>query len=31
MKKGKTVVNAFIKTLNGLNRKPNKLWDDQGR
>ena len=30
-KKGKTVFNAFIKVLNESNRKPNKLWVDQGR
>ena len=30
-KKGKTVVNAFIETVNDSNRKPNKLWVDQGR
>ena len=30
-KKGKTVLNAFIKTVSESNRKPNKLWIDQGR
>ena len=30
-KKGKTVLNAFIKIVNKSNRKPNKLWVDQGR
>ena len=30
-KKGKTVPNAFIEVVNGSNRKPNKLWVDQGR
>ena len=30
-KKGKTVLNAFIKTVNKSNRKPSKLWVDQGR
>ena len=25
-KKGKTVLNAFIETVNDSNRKPNKLW-----
>ena len=30
-KNGKTVPNAFIKTLNEYDRKPNKLWIDQGR
>ena len=30
-KKGKTVLNAFIKIVNESNRKPNKLWVDQGR
>ena len=29
--KGKTVLNAFIKVVNKSNRKPNKLWVDQGR
>ena len=27
----KTVLNAFIKIVNESNRKPNKLWVDQGR
>ena len=30
-KKGKTVLVAFIKIVNESNRKPNKLWVDQGR
>ena len=30
-KKGKAVLNAFIKIVNESNRKPNKLWVDQGR
>ena len=30
-KKGKTVYNAFIEIVNESNRKPNKLWVDQGR
>ena len=30
-KKGKTVLNAFIKIANKSNHKPNKLWIDQGR
>ena len=30
-KKGKTVFNVCIKTVNVSNRKPNKLWVDQGR
>ena len=30
-KKGKTVLNAFIEIVNGSNRKPNKIWVDQGR
>ena len=30
-KKGKTVLNAFIETVNGSNRKPNKLWVNQRR
>ena len=29
-KKGKTVINAFIEIVNESNRKPNKLWVDQG-
>ena len=29
-KKGKTVLNAFIKIVNESNRKLNKLWFDQG-
>ena len=28
-KKGKTVLNAFIKIINVSNRKPNTLWVDQ--
>ena len=30
-KKGKTVLNAFIKVENETNCKPNKLWVGQGR
>ena len=30
-KNGKIVLNAFIKIVNESNRKPNKLWVDQGR
>ena len=30
-KKGKTILNAFIKIVNESNRKLNKLWVDQGR
>ena len=30
-KNGKTVFNAFSKIVNESNRKPNKLWIDQGR
>ena len=30
-KKGKTVLNAFIAIVNESNRKPIKLWVDQGR
>ena len=30
-KKGKTVLDAFIKTVNEFNRKSNKLWFGQGR
>ena len=30
-RKGKTVLNAFFKIVNLSNRKPNKLWVDQGR
>ena len=30
-KKDKTVLNAFIEIVNESNRKPNKLWVDQGR
>ena len=30
-KKGKTVLNAFIERVNESNRKPNKLWIDQGK
>ena len=29
--KGKTAFNAFTETVNESNRKPNKLWVDQGR
>ena len=31
MKKGETVLNAFIEIVNESNRKPNKLCIDQGR
>ena len=30
-KKGKTVLNAFIEIVNESNRKPNKLWVNQGQ
>ena len=30
-KKGKTVLSAFIEIVNESNRKPSKLWVDQGR
>ena len=30
-KKGKTVLNAFIKTVNESNRIPNEVWVDQER
>ena len=30
-KKGKTVPNAFMEIVKKFNRKPNKLWVDQGR
>ena len=30
-RKGKTVLNAFFKIVNLSNRKPHKLWVDQGR
>ena len=30
-KKGKAVINAFIEIMNQSNRKPNKLWVDQGK
>ena len=29
-KKGASIVNAFKKILSDLNRKPNKIWVDQG-
>ena len=29
--RGLTVLNAFIEIVNESNRKPNKLWVDQGR
>ena len=29
-KNGKTVLNGFIEIVNEFNRKPNKLWIDQG-
>ena len=31
IKKGKAVLNAFIEIVNKYNRKPNKLWLEQGR
>ena len=31
IKKGKTVLIAFMKIVNESNRKPNKLWVNQGR
>ena len=30
-KKGKTILHAFTEILNESNRKPSKLWVDQGR
>ena len=30
IKKGTTIVNAFQKILNNSERKPNKIWVDQG-
>ena len=30
-KKDKSVLNAFIEIVSESNRKPNKLWVDQGR
>ena len=30
-KKDKTILNAFIKIVSESNRKPNKLWVDQGK
>ena len=30
-KNGKTALNAFMKIVNESNRKPNKLWVNQGR
>ena len=30
-KRAKTVLNTFIKIINDFNRKPNKLWVNQGR
>ena len=30
-KKGRTVLNVFVEIVNESNRKPNKLWVDQGR
>ena len=30
-RKGQTVLNAFIETVNESNHKPNKFWIDQGR
>ena len=29
-KKGVTIVNAFLNSLGSSNRKPNKIWVDQG-
>ena len=29
-KKGITIINAFQKTLDEINRKPNKIWVDKG-
>ena len=29
-KKGATIVNALLKTLESSNRKPNKIWVDEG-
>ena len=29
--KSKTILKAFIKIVNESNRKPNRLWVDQGR
>ena len=29
-KKGKTILNAFMKIVNESNRKPNRLWVDRG-
>ena len=31
IKKGKTVLNAFMEIVNESDRKPNKFWVDQGR
>ena len=31
VKKGKTILNPFIEIVNEYNRKPYKLWVDQGR
>ena len=31
VKKGKTILNAFIEIVNEYNRKPYQLWVDQGR
>ena len=30
-KKGKAILNALMEIVNEANRKPNKLWIDQGR
>ena len=30
-KKGKTLLNPFMEIVNESNRKPNKLWFDQGK
>ena len=31
IKKVKTVANAFVELVNESNRKPNKLWVNEGR
>ena len=30
-KKAKTVLHGFTEIVNKFKRKPNKLWDDQGK
>ena len=30
-KKGETVIKAYFEIVNGSNRKPSKLWVNQGR